>query len=160
MNAKDENITTAVDRLNALFAWWGVPAATGNGQIDGQMKRFRAFTYDLQRAYGEAYSHQLGALFSANERTARSLQEFLRCRQPQDVIAAESNVVATLLEEASQQTKTWIEVTQKVQDCCAAMAREAAADLRKPGEERTGATPSARPGRATVREADSQPARA
>jgi hypothetical protein len=42
MSAKDETITTGLDRLNATFAWWGVPGASGNGQLDGQMKRFQA----------------------------------------------------------------------------------------------------------------------
>lgn len=130
MSTKDESITTGLDRLNATFAWWGVPGASGNGQIDGQMKRFQALTSDLQKVYGDAYSKQMGTLLGANERIARSLQEFLRCRQPQDLIAAEANVLATILQETSLQAKTWVELTQKVQDCCAAAAREAAVGLR------------------------------
>ena len=130
MSTKDETITTALDRLNATFVWWGVPGTSGNGQIDGQMKRLQAFTSDLQKAYGDAYTKQMSTLLGANERIARSLQEFLRCRQPQDLIAAEANVLATVLEETSQQAKTWVELTQKVQDCCAAAAREAADGIR------------------------------
>jgi hypothetical protein len=79
----------------------------------------------------------MGTLLGANERIARSLQEFLRCRQPQDLIAAESNVLATILEEASQQAKTWVELTQKVRDCCAAAAREAAEGIRSQPNEGT-----------------------
>lgn len=137
MSAKGESITTALDRWNAIFAWWGVPNASGNTQINGQMRRFQAFISDLQKAYGETYSNQMATLFSANERIARSLEEFLRCRQPQDVIAAELTVLATILEEASQQARTWIELTQKVQDCCAAMAREAADETRMQANEDT-----------------------
>ena len=142
MNSKDENITTGLDRLNALFAWWGVPALNGNGQMDGQMKRFQAFTSDLQRTCSEAYSRQMNAILTANERIAGSLQEFLRCRQPHDVIAAESNVLATILEEASLQARTWADLTQKVQDCCAAMARETAEDVRKQASEVGSKTPA------------------
>lgn len=160
MSSKDENITMGLDRLNALFAWWGVPAANGNGQIDGQMKRFQAFTSDLQKTYSEAYSRQMSALFAANERIAGSLQEFLRCRQPQDVIAAESNVLATIMEGASLQAKTWVELTQKVQDCCTAMAREAADEIRQQATEGTGAKPPAKAAPSAAKEPSKQLAHA
>lgn len=145
MSAKDENITTGFDRLNALFAWWGVPGANGNDQIVGQLKRFQALTSDLQKAYGEAYSDQMGTLLGANERIAGSLQEFLRCRQPLDVIAAQSNVLATILEEVSLQAKTWSDLTQKVQDCCSAMAGDAAGGIRKQAKEEVETRTKARP---------------
>ena len=126
MTAKDDIGAMGLDRLNALFAWWGIPDAGENGNVDGQMKRFQAFTSDLQKVYGEAYNRQMEAMFTANERIAKSLQAFLHCREARDVIAAESNVLATILEGASLQSRTWVEVTQKIQDCCASMARESA----------------------------------
>jgi hypothetical protein len=129
MSSKDSNTTTGLERFGALFAWWGVPNAPGKGAIDTQMKRFQTFAADLQKTYGDAYSQQMQALFTANERLVRSLQEFIHCRQPEDIVAAESHVLATLLEGASSQTKTWIELTQKVEACCAAMARDVAAEV-------------------------------
>ena len=158
MSAKDENITMGLDRLNAMFAWWGVPGANGStangmGQIDGQMKRFQSFTSDLQKAYTDAYSNQMGTLLGANERIARSFQEILGCRQPQDVIAAESKVFATILEEASLQAKTWIELTQKVQDYCAAMARDTATNVRTQPTDGAEAKPAGRPAPSPVRDA-------
>jgi hypothetical protein len=131
MSEKDGNASMGLDRLNAVLAWWGIPNANINGQIDDQMKRLQTFASGLQKACGEAYSDQMRAPLSANERIATSLQELLRCRQPKDVIAAESIVLATILESASLQAKTWVQFTQKVQDCCAAMAREAADEIRK-----------------------------
>ena len=160
MNAKDDNIMMGLDRLNALFAWWGVPTAGGNGNIDGQMKRFQVFASDLQRTYGEAYSHQMEALFTANQRLVSSLQELARCRQPQDVIAAESDILATLLEGAALQAKTWAELTQKVQDCCAAMARETASEVRKQPKDAAETKPTARPAQSPARDASKQPAHA
>ena len=143
MTGKDDNIAMGLDRLNALFAWWGVPTADGNGTIDRQMKRFQVFASDLQKTYGDAYSHEMEALLKSNERVVRSLQELVRCRQPQDVIAAESDILATLLEGAALQAKTWAELTQKVQDCCAAMARDAADEIRKQAKEGADAKRSA-----------------
>ena len=126
MAAKDGNITTGLNRLNALFTWWGVPNSYENGDIDTQMKRLQACASDLQKSYSDACGRQMQALFAANERLAGSLQELVRCRKPQDVIAAELNILATLLEGALVQTKAWVELTKKVQGCCAAMTRDAA----------------------------------
>jgi hypothetical protein len=53
---KDDNVTTDVTWSIPIFAWWGLPQASGDGGIDGQLKRFQAFTTDLQKAYGDAYS--------------------------------------------------------------------------------------------------------
>lgn len=125
MRGKDENITMGLDRLNAVFAWWGVPGPSGISQIDDQMKSLQTFTADLQKAYRDAYSKQMASLFGVNERITQSLQEIFRCKQPQDLIAAKSKVMATILEEAAQQAKTWVEFTRKVQDCCVVVVREA-----------------------------------
>lgn len=158
MNTKDSNITMGFDRLNALFAWWGVPSSNGNGNIETQMKRFQTFASDLQKTYGEAYSQHMQALFTVNERLAGSLQELMRCRQPQDVIAAESNILATLVEGASLQAKTWVELTQKVQDCCATMAHEAAAEVGRQAHEAMSSKPPAESERQATRQASKQPA--
>lgn len=128
------------DRMNAVFAWWGLSGADNTGKLDGQCKRFQALTSDLQKAYGETYSAQMSALLSANERIGRSLLEFVQCRRPQDVVAAESSVMAAILEETSLQTKTWLELSEKVQEYCANMARETAGEIRQQANE----TPDAR----------------
>jgi hypothetical protein len=134
MDAKDNVLTTGIDRLNALTAWWGIPAA-GNGAVDRQMKRFQQFASDLQKTCADAYSGEMNALFSSNDHLGRSFQELLQCRRPQDVMAAESEILATLLEGATLQTRRWAELTQKLQECCAAMVREAAVDLRQQAKE-------------------------
>lgn len=128
------------DRVNAVFTWWGLSGVDNTGKLDGQFKRFQAFTTDLQKAYGETYSAQMSTLLGANERIGRSLLEFVRCRRPQDVVAAESSVMAAILEETSLQTKTWLELSQKVQQYCANMARETAGEIRQQATE----TPDAR----------------
>ncbi|WP_073139099.1 hypothetical protein [Muricoccus roseus] len=117
--------------MNAVFAWWRLSDVNRAGTVDGQFKRLQVFTSDLQKAYGDTYGAQVSALLGANERIGRSLLEFVQCRQPQDLIAAESNVVAVVLKEASLQTKAWLELSEKIQQCCATMARETAGEIRK-----------------------------
>jgi hypothetical protein len=142
MNAKDDPLTAGVERLNALLGWWGVPIASGNGVIDGQMKRLQQFASDLQKTCGDAYSGQMDALLTSNDRLARSFQDLLRSRRPQEVVTAELDILATFLEGASLNAKRWADLTERLQECCAAMARNAAADLRQtaspPGPEESG----------------------
>jgi hypothetical protein len=128
----DENeAPVGFDRMNAAFAWWGASGADGTSKLDGQIKRFLVLTSDLQKAYSETCGAQMSALVGANERIGRSLLEFVQCRRPQDVIAAESSVLAAILEETSLQTKTWFELSRKVQERCVTMARETADEIRQ-----------------------------
>ncbi len=135
MADKDETASLGLDRMNAVFAWWGLPGGASAGKLDGHFKRFGTFTSDLQRVFGDTYGAQMSALFGANDRIGRSFAELLKCRQPQDVIAAEASVLAAILEETSLQTKTWLELSQKVQECCATMARETADAVRQKANE-------------------------
>lgn len=137
MDAKDNAMTTGVDRLNALMAWWGVPAASGNGAMDGQVKRFQQFVSDLQQTSSDAYNEEMKALFSSNDRLGRSIQELFQCRRPQEVLAAESEILASFLEGATLRARRWTELTQKIQECCAGMARDAATNLRQQVQEST-----------------------
>jgi hypothetical protein len=135
MDTKDNGLAAGVERLNALIAWWGIPPANGNGAIDRQMKRFQQFASDLQKTCADAYSSEMDSVLSSNGRLGRSFQELLQCRRPQEVLAAESEILATLLEGASLQAKRWTELTQRFQECCAAMARDTATELRQQAQE-------------------------
>jgi hypothetical protein len=132
MTGKDDNFTMGLDRLNALLTWWGVPNGNAGGQIDAQMKRFQTLISDVQKAQGEAYRSQIEALFAASERVAGSLQEFAHCRQPEQVITAGSNVLATILESVSLQAQTWVDLAQKIQESYAEMARQAPTESNTP----------------------------
>lgn len=133
--ANKNEAAVGLDRLNAVFAWWGLSDVNSAGNVENQFKRFQALTADLQKSFGDTYSAHIGSLLGANERIGRSLLEFLQCRRPQDVIAAESRLLAAILEETSVQTKTWLELSQKVQECCATMARETADEIRQQAAE-------------------------
>ena len=131
--------------MNALLGWWGVPIAGGNSMIDSQMKRLQQCALDVQKTCTDAYGGEIEALFRNNDRLVRSYQGLFRSQRPQEVLAAESEILATLIEGASPHAKRWAELTQKLQDCCAAMARDAAEDLRQQVQETASATGSAEP---------------
>jgi hypothetical protein len=134
MEAKENPFSTSMERLNGLMAWWGMPGPNGNGAVGRQIKRLQQFAADFQKTCADAYSGEMSAVLNSNERLGRSVQEFVRCRQPSEVLAAESEILVTLLEGASLQAKLWAELTQRLQECCAAVARDAAADLRQQAE--------------------------
>jgi hypothetical protein len=122
--------------LNALFAWWGVPAGNANGAFDAQMKRFKELMSGLQAVQSGAYARQMAALLDTSQRVSAALQAFPHCRKPDDVVAAGSTVVATILEGAMLQADTWIDFTQKLQDCYAALTLAPVAEDRASTSER------------------------
>jgi hypothetical protein len=134
-----------LDRLNALLAWWGVPSANDTEYIDGQVKRLHVFAANLQKACGDEYFRQVQGTFTANQRLVLSLEALLRCRQPQEVIAVEMGIWATILEGVMRQAQAWTELTRKVQGCCAALAAMEArneASQRPQSTERTHRSPA------------------
>lgn len=160
MNTKDDVFTASQERLNALLGSWGAPIAGANGMMEGQMKRLQQFVSDAQKLCGDAYSGQIEAVLKGNDRLVRSFQDLLQSRQPQEVLAAESNILATFLEAASLNTKRWAELTQKLQECSAAMAREAADDLRQNAQEAAAETGSRDPETHAVEQTTKRSARA
>jgi hypothetical protein len=160
MDAKNDPFKTGMEQLNALMGMWGAPMASGKGMIDVPMKRLQQFASDVQKACGDAYSGQMQAVMSGNDRLARSFQDLLGSRQPREVLAAESEILATFLEGASLHAKRWAELTQKLQECCAAMARDAAEDLRQEAHEAAAATGSGEPEQPAVKRARRESAHA
>lgn len=131
MTAKTDDNPTGLDRLNALLAWWAMPKGMALGNTEEQTKRFQVLVTDLSQAFSEASSSQVKTLNATNGQLARSLQDLLRSRQPQELMAAQLSVVAGLLESFAAQTKTWADLNQKVHRCCATMIRETAEEAAK-----------------------------
>ncbi|MGH9548368.1 MAG: phasin family protein [Terriglobales bacterium] len=131
MTAKIDNLPTGLDRLNALLAWWAIPSGTALGNMEKQTKRFQVLVTDLSQAFSDASSCQAKTINATNGQLARSLQDLLHSRQPQELMAAQLSVVADLLESLAAQTKTWADLTQKVHGCCATMVRETAEEVAK-----------------------------
>lgn len=141
MKANDSGITMGLDQLNAMLAWWGIPNMSGSTTIEGQLKRLQTFASDLQKVYAEASGREMEALFLTNERIARAVQGLFQCRKPEEVAVAQSTILATVLDAASLQTRTWADAARKVQDCCAALALEAQAAVPGPSEQATAKQP-------------------
>lgn len=131
MDTKNNTFAMGTDQMKALFAWW----SSGNDGSDGigrrQIIRFQKLGGELQKACIDACNSEMSAMFSGNGRLGHSFQELLQVRRPQEVWAAEVEMMAAMLEEGSERAKRWTEFTQKIQDCCTATTREAAADLRE-----------------------------
>ncbi len=136
METKAEDFAMELNRLSALLNWWGVPRSNGVGEIEARIKRFYVVASNLQKIYDEAYRQQLETLRTANERLVESLRELLRCKQPRDVIAAESDMLATLLGGASRQAKTWAELNRKVGECCTEIAHASIGEVSREGQAR------------------------
>lgn len=118
-------------RLSNLTPWWGDPGPNGAGALDRQIKRLQQFAADCQRTCADAYRDEMDAILKRNERIGQSVQELLRSRRPPEALAAQSEILAILFEGASLQAKHWAEMTQKLHECCAAIARDAASDLKR-----------------------------
>lgn len=151
--ATTQSITsTPVDRLNGLLAWWGVPDVMTGNAIEKRMKRFQAAASDLQKSYGDACDRQADVLIATNRRLAHSLQDACRSRHPRDIVAAESTLLAIVLDGIELQAQIWTGLTHEVLERCAALVGEPA-DARPPpaGEERKTAPPPL-PGRPPVQD--------
>lgn len=130
METKDAMIKGS-EGLNGIFAWWGTPSATHPDAIEKSLKRWQAFSAELQTIFADAYDAEMKSGVERGERLGQSLQAFMLCRNPSDFLAAQSQLSADLHESASHRAKRMSDVTQSVHGCCASMARETADDFRK-----------------------------
>lgn len=140
MGAPYDEVAVGLYRINTLLSWWGAPGTDGNygidrqHEIDTQMARFLRSISHLQQACREAYCRHLETALSANHRLAHTVQGLARGQGAQELITAESDVVAILLEAALLQAQAWIgltRLTQKLQESAMAMARETDDDVRQ-----------------------------
>lgn len=141
-----QHLSISLDRMSGLLTWWGVPDWMGNNTVETQMKRFQAVASDLQKSYGDACGRQMDVLLAANERLAHSLQQVCRSRHPQDIVAAESNILAIFLDGIERQAQIWMDLTQRVVEHCAALASEPADERHTPAREERETTTAAPPG--------------
>ena len=148
MTHQSEGTWMNMGPINPLSAWLQGLQAHEKGGAEANVKRFERLTGELHKAYSEACSLQMQALVAANDQFTHSLQALMRCRQPEDMIVAESNVLAALCEGLSLRAKTWAEVARKLGGCWSAAAQEAAAEAEKPA---AATTETASPKRSTGR---------
>ncbi|MDE2582026.1 MAG: hypothetical protein KGL52_10350 [Rhodospirillales bacterium] len=131
-------LVEGLDRFSALLGWWGAPGLGGG--FEGHMNRMLQFGAELQKLCAAAYDGQIETLMTVNDRLASGLQALLHSRNPQDLATAEAEIVGAMLAGASLQAQRWIGLSQKLQDCSAAIACATEADAR-PGASDVSAVP-------------------
>lgn len=124
MEEVSDEIAAGLKRMHALLTWWGAPAIGAANGTDAPMKRLQRFAENLQAVYGSASERHIQALQSTGEEVSNVLTGLLQARQPQDLIAAESKLLAAVLEGGSRNVRNWTEATQKIHECCVTFARE------------------------------------
>lgn len=122
----DDPTSVGTDRLKSLLTWWGMPAIEDKDSVSSQLNRFQTFVSDVQKAYFDAASRQMEAMFAANDRLARSAQGLLHGQKPADLLSTQAEITTVVLDVASLNAGTWAEFQQKVQDSIAALSRETA----------------------------------
>jgi hypothetical protein len=113
------------EKHNPLMAWWQVSNAAHLGRFETQLQGYRRFASDVQKVWSDACRDETVAFLASQKKMASTMQALAQCRRPQDLVAAQSDVIASLLDGASRQAKTWVEFAGKIHDCYAEMTREA-----------------------------------
>lgn len=132
MTTKDKGAPNGLEKLNNLFNWWGIPNSNGNGHMEAQLKRFQTFASEMQRTCTEAFSDEMAAVFAARERSIQAVQDLVRSRKPDEIIAAEAGILSSLLEETALQAKRWAALAERAHECCAALAQDVAKEIESP----------------------------
>jgi hypothetical protein len=125
VDAGYDGLANGLHRVNALLRWWGVSDAGDDREIEAQIARLERFTAHLLQASRETHARQLATALSTKDSLASLVQDLARCQRPNDVMAVESAIVATLLDAAVTQAKTWTELACDIQASSRAMTREA-----------------------------------
>jgi hypothetical protein len=113
-----------------MLAFWGFDRMM-NGDFDAHMKRLQSAASEIQEACLQAFNRQIESVAAANQTFAHLLEKAPRINQPKEAMAQASNLMAAVLESASEQSKTWANLAQKLQETCAQIVRETAEELRK-----------------------------
>jgi hypothetical protein len=131
MTDSKETTIAGFDQLKDLIALWSSPITNGAGVAEDNVRRGQALAQDLQKILTDGYGEEMKAVLEGNEQIRRSFQDLLQIRQPHDLLAAQTEFLALVMERVSQRAKRWSETSQKIGDCCCATANEAADEMRR-----------------------------
>ncbi len=140
MNLDQNDVLAGFARLNELFSSWSIPSAAVQPGLEARIGQLQNLGSELMQIYRDAYGEQMEAILSTNERLVQALQAFPQVRDPQDILLVESDIAATLLEGLSLQGKSLAALTQRVQEYCATIARNAANEMDSVVKEATSST--------------------
>ena len=128
MMASDTSIPAEVRRLNGLLAWWGLADQSRASGMEAHARQLQILIGDVNKLLSQASSNNAETLIVANEQLTRALQEIVRVRQPSELIAARSHLVASLRACFAARARSWAELTRKLDACCSGAPHEAAAE--------------------------------
>lgn len=118
------------DPAQGMLALWGFDRMM-SADFDARLKRLQSAASEIQEACVEAINRQIVSVTAANQTFAQLLERAPQIHQPKEAMAQASNLMAAVVESASEQSKTWANLAQKLQETCARIARETAEELRK-----------------------------
>ncbi len=98
--------TPGLDRLQALFAWWGFPN-TERSNSAPPMAALSDAIAKLQRGYLEAFARNMDAMLAVNDRVSRAGAELLRARTMSEVGQVQEALFAALSEAATTHRDNW-----------------------------------------------------
>jgi len=143
MNGSEESATTGFGQMNDLLAWWKLPTANGAGIVQDNLRSAQTLARELQKILTESFSSEVSATIESNERIRQAFQDMLQFRQPKNVLATEAEIASLFLERSSQQARRWSDTTQKIGECCMAMAHDMAGETRRQAAEHEKSSPKA-----------------
>lgn len=123
----DDQTLAGINRINGLLAWRGMPGVEDTDSMSNQFNRFQSFVALVQKAYLEAASRHMEAIFATNDRLAQAALALLQGQLPADLTAAQREIVTVVSEAARAHAETWAELRQKVEDSCTILSPRAAA---------------------------------
>lgn len=124
MTAPSEIIPAAMNPFNGLRAFWGQSGIFNTSEMESLFGKFQAHNADMSKLVQDASARQTEALKAASERSVRYFQDLFSARKPQDLIDVQSNIVSDIMESFSGQTRSWLELTQRLQERGQAMVRD------------------------------------
>lgn len=111
-----DEFASELDRVEALLRWWGAPGLGYDNFALTHLKRFESIVAELETAAAEISARQEKALTHSKDLLVQSLPIFVHSQDLNDVMAAQSKILVSLLEAASEQAKTWMNFTSKIRN--------------------------------------------
>jgi hypothetical protein len=111
-----DEFASELDRVEALLKWWGAPGLGYDNFTLTHLKRFEAIVAELETAATEISARQKQALMQSKDLLVQSLPVFVHSHDLNEVMAAQSKILFSLLETASEQAKTWVNLSNKVRN--------------------------------------------
>lgn len=127
---EQQKTPSSFDQVQGVLAPWRLDSMM-NGDFNAHLKRMQSAAAEIQEACVEAFNRQIASVTAVNQTFAQLLEKAPQIHQPKDAFAQVSNLMAAVVENASEQSKTWANLAQRFQDTCARTVRETAEELQK-----------------------------